>query len=69
VEVALGATGPQAGRLQFDALRWYAGKLAPKVYGKRVEVEQTVRAVVSDEPMTAEEWFRTYAPGDPTEAA
>jgi hypothetical protein len=69
VEVALTATGPQAGRLHFDALRWYAGKLLPKVYGERVEVEQTVRAVVSDEPMSMEEWFAKYGAGDPAEAA
>ena len=24
-------------RLQFDAMRWHAGKLAPKKYGDRVE--------------------------------
>ncbi len=26
-------------RLQFDAMRWHAGKLAPKKYGDRVEHE------------------------------
>jgi hypothetical protein len=69
VEVALTATGPQAGRLQFDALRWYAGKLLPKVYGERLEVEQATRAVVSDQPMTMEQWTEKYSPGDPAEAA
>ncbi len=24
-------------RLQFDAMRWHVGKLAPKVYGDRIE--------------------------------
>jgi transposase len=74
VEAALSATGPQAARLHFDALRWYASKLLPKVYGDRVEVEQTVRAVVSDEPMTLDEWTEKYGDtssprGAPTEAA
>jgi hypothetical protein len=52
-----------AARLRFDALRWYAGKLLPKVYGDRMEVEQTVRAVVSDEPMTTEERVAKYGRG------
>jgi hypothetical protein len=60
---ARGNEDTQAARLRFDALRWYAGKLLPKVYGERVEVEQSVRAVVSDEPMTAEEWAEKYSPG------
>jgi hypothetical protein len=46
--------------LRFDALRWYAGKLLPKVYGERVEVEQTTCAVVSDKPLTADEWLERY---------
>jgi hypothetical protein len=57
---ACGNEDAAAARLRFDALRWYAGKLLPKAYGERVEVEQTVRAVVSDQPMTAEEWFEKY---------
>jgi hypothetical protein len=60
VEATLTATDAHKGRLAFDALRWYAGKLLPKVYGERVEVEQSVRAVVSDEPMTAEEWAEKF---------
>jgi hypothetical protein len=57
---ARGNEDAQAARLRFDALRWYAGKLLPKVYGERVEVDQTTRAVVSDEPMSADEWFAKY---------
>jgi hypothetical protein len=60
VEAALTATDAHKGRLTFDTLRWYAGKLLPKVYGERVEVEQAVRAVVSDKPMTEEEWLRKF---------
>jgi hypothetical protein len=69
VEAALNADDTRTGRLRFDALRWYAGKLLPKVYGERVEVEQAVRAVVSDEPMSMAEWTEKYAPGGPAEAA
>jgi hypothetical protein len=69
VEIVLSATDPQKDRLAFDALRWYAGKLAPKVYGERLEVEQTTRAVVSDEPMTLDEWTEKYGARDPAEAA
>jgi hypothetical protein len=57
---ARGNEDATAARLRFDALRWYAGKLLPKVYGERVEVEQTTRAVVSDEPLTEDEWFEKY---------
>jgi hypothetical protein len=60
VEAAFTAPDPQQGRLRFDALRWYASKLLPKVYGERVEVDQTTRAVISDEPMTEEEWLRKF---------
>jgi hypothetical protein len=31
------AKNAHAARLRFDALRWYAGKLNPKVYGDRLE--------------------------------
>jgi hypothetical protein len=60
---ARGNEDAAAARLRFDALRWYAGKLLPKAYGDRIEVEQAVQAVVSDQPMTADEWFEKY--GDP----
>lgn len=33
VEEALTATDPALGRLRYDARRWQAGKLAPRVYG------------------------------------
>jgi hypothetical protein len=69
VEIALAATDPQKDRLAFDALRWYASKLAPRIYGERVEVEQTVRAVVSDQPMSLEQWTERYGAADPAKAA
>ena len=39
LQAALSATPEtaQAARVRFDALRWYASKLAPKVYGDRLE--------------------------------
>jgi hypothetical protein len=57
---ARGNEDATAAHLRFDALRWYAGKLLPKVYGERMGVDQTTRAVVSDEPMSADEWFEKY---------
>jgi hypothetical protein len=60
---ARGNEDAQAARLRFDALRWYVGELLSEVYGERIEVEQTVRAVVSDEPMSVEEWTERYGRG------
>lgn len=37
VDDALIATDAQLGRLAFDARRWFAGKLAPKVYGDKLQ--------------------------------
>ena len=34
---ALAATDAAAGRLHFDARRWYAGKMLPRTYGERAE--------------------------------
>jgi hypothetical protein len=36
VEEAILATDPALGRLRYDARRWHAGRLAPRVYGDRV---------------------------------
>jgi hypothetical protein len=38
VESAVGAHDAQLGRLAYDALKWHASKLAPKVYGDKTEV-------------------------------
>ena len=35
------ALDPQAARVRFDAARWLAGKLAPKVYGEKTTTELT----------------------------
>jgi len=36
---AHGATDPAIGRLRMDALKWAAGKLAPKVYGDSTQIK------------------------------
>jgi hypothetical protein len=35
------ATDAGLGRLAYDALRWHASNLAPKVYGEKTEVAHT----------------------------
>lgn len=37
LDEALAAPDPALGRLAFDARRWFAGKLLPKVYGDKVQ--------------------------------
>ena len=55
---------PVRARLRFDQRRWAAGKLLPKVYGERLELEANVRAsVVTAEPLSEDEWNREYAAG------
>lgn len=65
VQIALSATpdGAAVARLGFDALRWYASKLAPKVYGERLQLDADVKAVmgISDMPLTQEQWAAQYA--------
>lgn len=39
VDDAMVATDAQIGRLRMDALKWAAGKLAPKRYGEKVQQE------------------------------
>lgn len=56
---------PVRARLRFDQRRWTAGKLLPKVYGERLELDATVRsAVVSAEPLSEDEWNREYTAGN-----
>ena len=43
VEEAVKAEDPQLGRLAFDARRWFAGKVAPRIYGERINVDATVK--------------------------
>jgi hypothetical protein len=39
VDEALDAKDAQIGRLRMDALKWAAGKLAPKLYGDKLQVD------------------------------
>jgi hypothetical protein len=39
--VVLNAEHVQRSRLRVDTLKWIMGKLAPKKYGDKIEVEQT----------------------------
>jgi len=50
VDEALTATDAALGRLKMDALRWAAGKLAPKKYGDKLDLEVggKVTVVASD---------------------
>jgi hypothetical protein len=41
VAAAVNAPDAQLGRLAYDALRWHASKLVPKVYGDKTEVAVT----------------------------
>lgn len=41
VDSALSATDAALGRLEMDALKWAASKLAPKVYGDKQAVEHS----------------------------
>ena len=63
---AMTATDAQLGRLRYDALKWQASKLVPKVYGDKMTQELTgvdggpievaaIRRVVVDPKLTADE--------------
>jgi hypothetical protein len=41
VTEAAAATDAALGRLAFDARRWFAGKVAPRHYGEKVQAEHT----------------------------
>lgn len=41
VEEALTATDASIGRLRMDALKWAAGKLAPKKYGDKLDIDHS----------------------------
>lgn len=58
----------QRSRLRWDARRWAASKILPKVYGDKIEHEHTgemtVHKVIAERPMTEEEWTKAHAPDD-----
>jgi hypothetical protein len=43
------ARDPQCRRVEIDALKWYAAKLRPKVYGDRIEQDITAKVSIEDE--------------------
>ena len=58
----------QRSRLRFDARRWAASKILPKVYGERIEQAITgdlsVHKVFSDTPLTEEDWAKQHGAKD-----
>jgi hypothetical protein len=63
----------QAARLRIDARKWYAGKIAPKKYGdvQRHDIEGTVNHhfMITDQPLTEEEWQHEHGRVEATEGA
>jgi len=52
-------------RLQIDARKWMAGKLRPKKYGDRLDVDLNgnVGFVVGAKPVTEEQWLQEHGSG------
>jgi hypothetical protein len=74
VEAAIEAKDAQLGRLAYDALKWHASKLAPKVYGDKTEVvvagpnggpAQVERVIVpTNDPIEAARVYQKFMSGD-----
>jgi hypothetical protein len=76
VESAINAQDAGLGRLAYDALKWHASKLVPKVYGDKTEVAvtganggpvQTVSATVeipANDPIEAARVYQKLMSGD-----
>jgi hypothetical protein len=63
---------PQKARNRIDARKWWAARVNPKAYGDKLTTENTNRNhnyVISDRPMTEEEWEAEYGVGDPVGSA
>lgn len=68
LDTAARAKDAATGRLRWDALRWHASKMAPKLYGERVTQEQTgpgggpvqIQAVPLDLSRLTDEELATY---------
>lgn len=52
-DIADNATDANLARLQIDARKWKAGKLKPKVYGDRLNLDADVNLNISDEQVDA----------------
>ena len=63
---------PNKARVRIDARKWWAAKVNPKKYGERITAAvSTTSYVVSDKPMSPDEWEATYclaADGRPVES-
>ena len=65
IEEALTAEDPAIGRLRAETLLKVASRLAPKVYGDRIEHDHTHRqADMSEQPVTADEWAQAWTERD-----
>lgn len=56
---------PQKARNRIDARKWWAARVNPRQYGDKLITENTNRNhnyVISDKPMTPEEWEAEYGP-------
>ena len=66
IEIAATEPDPQRARVMIDARKWRASKLAPKRYGDRIEVEQTVEhrfvARIPEPAANASEWLADQRP-------
>ena len=53
-------------RLRIDARKWMAGKLRPKVYGDKLDLDLggTVNFVVSGEPVSEKDWLEQHGEGN-----
>jgi len=53
IEIADTATDANLARVQIDARKWTAGKLKPKVYGDRLNLDATMAMTITDEQREA----------------
>jgi hypothetical protein len=74
IEKAVNARDAALGRLAYDALKWHASKLVPKVYGDKTEVDvagpnggpaQVERVIVpTNDPIEAARVYQKFMSGD-----
>jgi hypothetical protein len=65
ITIADTESDPQRARNRIDARKWWAARVNPRQYGDRITTENINRNanyVISDKPMTCEEWEATYKP-------
>lgn len=53
IDIADAATDANLSRLQIDARKWKAGKLKPKVYGERLNIDGDLKVAIPDEQLDA----------------